>query len=220
MATESELRREIADERRELTNAVDSLQEELGKTAERAKKIGAAVGAVVGAGDRGPDGAANPAPLPGELGAQHGVEARRERVDDRRAHRRDVLVRQRPLGRAEGEPERERPLSLADLLGPRYSSKTSTLAQQLAGRLADRGDEARRRGRPRRRRRRDPAAPPGTGSPPRRRRPAAPPPRARRGRARTRPRRRRAAPGGARRASPRPSAPPSPGEGSGAVARS
>ena len=49
MATEPELRREIADERRELTNAVDSLKEEVGKTTERAKQVGAAVGAVVGA---------------------------------------------------------------------------------------------------------------------------------------------------------------------------
>jgi hypothetical protein len=49
MATEPELRREIADERRELTNAVDSLKAEVGKTTERAKQVGAAVGAVVGA---------------------------------------------------------------------------------------------------------------------------------------------------------------------------
>jgi len=49
MATESELRREIADERRELTDAVASLREELGHTAERGKRIGATVGAVAGA---------------------------------------------------------------------------------------------------------------------------------------------------------------------------
>ncbi|MFL5960028.1 MAG: hypothetical protein ACJ75G_07185 [Gaiellaceae bacterium] len=49
MATESELRREIADERRELTNAVAELREELGQTAERGKKLGVAVGAVTGA---------------------------------------------------------------------------------------------------------------------------------------------------------------------------
>lgn len=49
MATESELRREIADERRELTNAVASLRGELGQTAERGKRLGAAVGAVTGA---------------------------------------------------------------------------------------------------------------------------------------------------------------------------
>jgi class 3 adenylate cyclase len=48
MATESELRREIADERRELTNAVASLREELGQTAERGKKLGVRVGAATG----------------------------------------------------------------------------------------------------------------------------------------------------------------------------
>jgi hypothetical protein len=46
MATESELRQEIADERRQLTNAVESLRNEVGKTAERGKQIGTAVGAV------------------------------------------------------------------------------------------------------------------------------------------------------------------------------
>jgi hypothetical protein len=49
MATESDLKREIADERRELTNAVTSLREELGQTAERSKRLGAAVGAATGA---------------------------------------------------------------------------------------------------------------------------------------------------------------------------
>jgi len=49
MATESELKREIADERRELTSAVASLREELGQTAERGKRLGATVGAVTGA---------------------------------------------------------------------------------------------------------------------------------------------------------------------------
>jgi hypothetical protein len=49
MANESELRREIAEERRELTNAVASLRAELGQTAERGKKLGAAVGAATGA---------------------------------------------------------------------------------------------------------------------------------------------------------------------------
>lgn len=49
MATEPELRQEIADERRELTNAVADLREELGQTAERGKRIGLAVGAVTGA---------------------------------------------------------------------------------------------------------------------------------------------------------------------------
>jgi hypothetical protein len=49
MATESELKREIAEERRELTNAVATLREELGHTAERGKKVGAKVGAAAGA---------------------------------------------------------------------------------------------------------------------------------------------------------------------------
>ena len=48
MASESDLRREIADERRELTNAVADLREELDKTAERGKRVGALVGAVAG----------------------------------------------------------------------------------------------------------------------------------------------------------------------------
>jgi hypothetical protein len=48
MATESELRREIADERRHLTDAVASLRTELEHTAERGKRIGATVGAVAG----------------------------------------------------------------------------------------------------------------------------------------------------------------------------
>jgi hypothetical protein len=48
MATESELKQEIADERRELTNAVASLRDELGETAERGKKLGVAVGAATG----------------------------------------------------------------------------------------------------------------------------------------------------------------------------
>ena len=37
MASESELRREIADERRELTNAVAELRAEIEQTAERGK---------------------------------------------------------------------------------------------------------------------------------------------------------------------------------------
>jgi hypothetical protein len=49
MATESELRREAANERQQLTNAVDSLKEEIGSTAERGKQIGIAVGAAAGA---------------------------------------------------------------------------------------------------------------------------------------------------------------------------
>ena len=49
MASESELKREIADERRELTNAVTSLRQELGQTAERGKRLGVKVGAATGA---------------------------------------------------------------------------------------------------------------------------------------------------------------------------
>jgi hypothetical protein len=49
MPTQSELRREIADERRKLTAAVASLRTELGHTAERGKRIGTAVGAAAGA---------------------------------------------------------------------------------------------------------------------------------------------------------------------------
>jgi len=49
MATEPDLRREIADERRELTNAVADLRKELDQTAERGKQLGVKVGAVAGA---------------------------------------------------------------------------------------------------------------------------------------------------------------------------
>ena len=49
MPNEPDLRREIADERRELTNAVADLREELDKTAERGKQIGVMVGAAAGA---------------------------------------------------------------------------------------------------------------------------------------------------------------------------
>ena len=49
MATESELRQEIAEERRELTDAVAELREELGQKAERGKKLGVRVGAAAGA---------------------------------------------------------------------------------------------------------------------------------------------------------------------------
>jgi hypothetical protein len=49
MANESELRQELADERRELTNAVADLRTELDKTAERGKQIGVAAGAVTAA---------------------------------------------------------------------------------------------------------------------------------------------------------------------------
>ena len=49
MASETEIRRRLADERRELTNAVASLREELGHAAERGKKVGAGIGAATGA---------------------------------------------------------------------------------------------------------------------------------------------------------------------------
>jgi hypothetical protein len=49
MATESDLKRELADERRELTNAVASLREEIGQATERGKQIGVAIGAIAGA---------------------------------------------------------------------------------------------------------------------------------------------------------------------------
>jgi hypothetical protein len=49
MANEAELRQEIAEERRELTDAVASLREELGQTAERGKRLGVAVSTAVGA---------------------------------------------------------------------------------------------------------------------------------------------------------------------------
>ena len=48
MASEPDLRREIAEERRELTNAVADLRKELDHTAERGKQIGVIVGAVAG----------------------------------------------------------------------------------------------------------------------------------------------------------------------------
>jgi hypothetical protein len=49
MANEAKLREEIAEERRELTDAVASLREEIGQTAERGKQLGVAVGTAVGA---------------------------------------------------------------------------------------------------------------------------------------------------------------------------
>lgn len=49
MATETEIRRELAGERKQLTDAVATLREELGHAADRGKKIGAAVGAAAGA---------------------------------------------------------------------------------------------------------------------------------------------------------------------------
>jgi hypothetical protein len=49
MATETEIRRELAGEREQLTDAVATLREELGHAAERGKKLGAALGAAAGA---------------------------------------------------------------------------------------------------------------------------------------------------------------------------
>jgi hypothetical protein len=49
MATEPELRAEIAEERRELTSAVSDLRGQLEHTAERGKQISVRVGAVLGA---------------------------------------------------------------------------------------------------------------------------------------------------------------------------
>jgi len=49
MPTEPELRQEIAEERRKLTDAVADLRKELDDTAERGKQVGVMVGAVVGA---------------------------------------------------------------------------------------------------------------------------------------------------------------------------
>ncbi|HEY2543698.1 MAG TPA: hypothetical protein VGH92_11685 [Gaiellaceae bacterium] len=48
MATETEIEKELAGEREQLTDAVASLREELGHAAERGKKIGTAIGAVAG----------------------------------------------------------------------------------------------------------------------------------------------------------------------------
>ena len=48
MATESELRQEIAAERQKLSEAVASLRVELGQAADRGKKLSTAVGAVTG----------------------------------------------------------------------------------------------------------------------------------------------------------------------------
>jgi hypothetical protein len=49
MGTESELREEIAAERRELTDAVASLRTELDHAAERGKQIGVVLGAALAA---------------------------------------------------------------------------------------------------------------------------------------------------------------------------
>ena len=46
MATESEIRRELAGERERLSEAVAALRGELGHAADRGKKVGAALGAV------------------------------------------------------------------------------------------------------------------------------------------------------------------------------
>jgi hypothetical protein len=46
MATETDIRKELAGERKELTDAVADLREELGHAADRGKKVGAAVAAV------------------------------------------------------------------------------------------------------------------------------------------------------------------------------
>jgi len=49
MATESDLKREIADERLELTNAVASLKTEIEHTADTGKKVGVIIGAALAA---------------------------------------------------------------------------------------------------------------------------------------------------------------------------
>lgn len=49
MASESELRQEIADERRKLTNAVADLRQEIDHTAERGKRLGVVLGAFTAA---------------------------------------------------------------------------------------------------------------------------------------------------------------------------
>jgi len=49
MAGEKELRRELDSERQQLTEAVESLREELAGLAERGKKVGAAAAAAAGA---------------------------------------------------------------------------------------------------------------------------------------------------------------------------
>jgi hypothetical protein len=49
MAKETEIREELAAERRQLTDAVGALRHEIDQTAERGKRIGIAVGAAAGA---------------------------------------------------------------------------------------------------------------------------------------------------------------------------
>ena len=88
----------------------------------------------------------------------------RERVDDRARMRRDVLVRQRALGRPNATRKASDRLP-SPICSPRYSSNTATSrSSRAASRIAARSSPP---GRPRRRRRRDPGAPPGKGSPPR-----------------------------------------------------
>jgi len=48
MAGETEIRRKLAGERAQLTDAVASLREELGHAAQRGRRVGAAVGAAGG----------------------------------------------------------------------------------------------------------------------------------------------------------------------------
>jgi len=48
MATEPDLRREIAEERLRLTNAVADLRKELDQTAEKGRQIGVMVGTAIG----------------------------------------------------------------------------------------------------------------------------------------------------------------------------
>jgi predicted phosphoribosyltransferase len=48
MASEPELRGQIAEERRELTNAVADLRKEIDRTAERGKQVAVAVGVATG----------------------------------------------------------------------------------------------------------------------------------------------------------------------------
>ena len=49
MATDNDIRRELAGERTQLTDAVADLREELGHVADRGKKVGVAFGALTGA---------------------------------------------------------------------------------------------------------------------------------------------------------------------------
>lgn len=49
MVTETDIKKDIAGERRQLTDAVATLRGELDQTAERGRRIGVAVGAAAGA---------------------------------------------------------------------------------------------------------------------------------------------------------------------------